>query len=80
MSRPECVFLLPKVMITGAWSHLSFIVLGVVIHLWYINELDKVTCQGCPHVTHIEVYWKRNCYTSHGLRLTISLKHLEQQN
>ena len=74
MNRLECVFLLPKVMISiGVWSHLSFIILGVIVHLWYINELDEVTWHGCPHVTHTEVSWNTNRYTSCGLRLTVPL-------
>ena len=82
MNRLECVyvFLLPKVMISvGVWSHLSFIILGVIVHLWYINELDEVACHGCPHVTHTEVSRNTSRYTSRGLRLTIPLNHLEQQ-
>lgn len=66
-------------MITGAWSHLPLIVLGEVVHLRHVNELDEVTGQGCPHVPHAEVSGEREGEASRRLRLTVALKHLQQQ-
>ena len=62
-------------MIIGAY--LSFVILGVVLHIWYINELDEGTCHGWSHVAHTEVPWQRASGSTRTLRLTISLKHLD---
>ena len=62
---------------TGRGAYLSLIVLGKVVHLWHIDELDEVTWQGRSHVTHSEVSWQRESGTSCTLGLTITFKYLE---